>query len=687
METTNETLRNYARKIARKSGQDVHIPTGIVLAGYALVCKPIPHAWGISRVVTETRYAGIVARREQYERNARQYAGFPESAIYGLPYPSPDNPRTFGNDPILITSPDDVCIVPSAGDGPAAYPIAAGTDLTSVLTELAYGIPSDSDTYQLVAALTGMTSLEDFNPQSRYVSGTVTHTFMVDGNELPVTDRAEIWVVSGYPTHTRNASYLALTDTGQVSFLPAGKWSPDIRYNEYVQTTRQSGKPARVFRSVLVTPDAYSDAAYETVTNAIKAHIKRHAGTFRIVTGDDIRECYQYTRYVSGDTGTLRHSCMRHRQCWDYLEIYAANPDRISLLIRENAQSEILGRALLWHTDDDETLIDRVYGSDVTQRHFTEYATRNGYQSAYSKAAEITLQYADFDQYPYCDNFAYLTVNPDGTGILTNDESLTGDVYRTLQHTNGRYSQSDMETCPECSESFFAHDTRGSGYCPDCEDRYVCLECNEFRSYGLTDGYCSDCIRDHECRECGTYVSDSDDLTDGYCPECASDHVCRECGNGYDALSGDGYCDDCERLRCSECGTFRSWSEWYDSGQTDRCETCRATRPALFELPATYAAGWYRSLPYAYPHETRYPWFTGNCYRHHSGVPVTGYQSIADGPETDRTGDDTGTYPAFVNVSGYVTTPAFGYGNVAYRPIADTPDQTANVLVSLGLLT
>ena len=91
---------------------------------------------------------------------------------------------------------------------------------------------------------------------------------------------------------------------------------------------------------------------------------------FELVSGEDIRYWYDAENW-DGELG----SCMRHKKCQPFLDIYCNNPEKCSMLIHysEKNRKKIIGRALVWNDlikprtkvgENDYityTLMDRVY--------------------------------------------------------------------------------------------------------------------------------------------------------------------------------------------------------------------------------------------------------------------------------------------------------------------------------------
>lgn len=79
---------------------------------------------------------------------------------------------------------------------------------------------------------------------------------------------------------------------------------------------------------------------------------------FESVQGDDIAYWYDSRNYKLGG-GSLNGSCMRYESPSRFI-LYTGNPDKIKLLIlKEN--DKLIGRALLWTSDNGKQYLDRPY--------------------------------------------------------------------------------------------------------------------------------------------------------------------------------------------------------------------------------------------------------------------------------------------------------------------------------------
>jgi hypothetical protein len=187
---------------------------------------------------------------------------------------------------------------------------------------------------------------------------------------------------------------------------------------------------------------------------------------FEIVSGEDIRHWYLEDNYVNM-SGQLGASCMRYKQCQDYLNIYVQNPEVCQLVIFKNEdKTKIFGRALLWIDVDGKKWIDRVYTSkDSYTNLFIEWSTKNKYNNVYNvnEKVQVEIKNIDYGYYPYMDSlthFKYDDSKIDNTGqiitkvfvdpghsnkpaYLYSDNNEPKRPYLKIRETNGRYQVYD----------------------------------------------------------------------------------------------------------------------------------------------------------------------------------------------------------------------------------------------------
>jgi hypothetical protein len=196
------------------------------------------------------------------------------------------------------------------------------------------------------------------------------------------------------------------------------------------------------------------------------SHLKK--GTtedFKLVSGDKILWAYHCDNYDEGET---MGSCMRYEAAQSYLQIYTENPNSVNCLVLINpTNNKVRGRALIWHTDADEYFMDRVYLTNNQYKNlFLQYAEEHGYKT--STRSTISLENAEFDEYPFMDTFEFL--NKDEKILMTNNDGDESTVR--LNDTSGNANNAG---------TYIDLGSREGEYVDEDEAYYV--------SYKTPDGY------------------------------------------------------------------------------------------------------------------------------------------------------------------------------------------------------
>lgn len=234
-------------------------------------------------------------------------------------------------------------------------------------------------------------------------------------------------------------------------------------YPKLWNTSRSPLKVGRLAKSILdVAGVPNTPKEIEDFVNLYKStfDITNDAfSKFNLVSGSEIARWYNVEKYES-DESTLGNSCMAEVDS-DFFDIYVENPSVCSLLILysnngsiQNGKytaGRIKGRALVWKTDQGDTLMDRIYtnyDSDVSL--FKQYAENQGwwYKTRQNSDNEFTasngksqkdpiytvkLESADFNCYPYVDTMTYLNLD---NSIISNSMGQIDAQYE-LDSTSG----------------------------------------------------------------------------------------------------------------------------------------------------------------------------------------------------------------------------------------------------------
>ena len=313
--------------------------------------------------------------------------------------------------------------------------------------------------------------------------------------------------------------------TFEISFLPKDKEPIYVSEGVWSKTNRQSGKPIRVIRKLLKRK--FTTYEYEQLNNLLKAHIVDE-GELVIVEGEDIRKYYDCENNNPG--GTLENSCMRYKECQEYLDVYVDYTKMLVLLNR--VTDKISGRAIIWKIND-KTFMDRVY---YTQDHMLDifinyakehkwyyrksnslletgdsqswYGPEDNYQ--YSTNWNLKIHIGYYDYLPYMDSFRYYL---DG-----NLYSYPIDEYEACDCTDGSTSSSSCcYCCSECGEEYYGSaDEAPDEICWSCnDDCYYCRDCcawNDFVSdYVLRSDLRDVCMSAYQEKEIPIWILENND--------------------------------------------------------------------------------------------------------------------------------------------------------------------------------
>lgn len=247
-----------------------------------------------------------------------------------------------------------------------------------------------------------------------------------------------------------------LADNGRISALPASRFVCGTPI--WQQKGRVVIRPGKYFRGL---GTGWPDADIESVVNQWNARFVPVEADFRLVEGEAIRHYYHNDRYNSNaNTGSLASSCMRYDERQGVLDLYVQNPDVCKMLILES-EDGIIGRALVWTDADGRTIMDRIYGNDLTIQRFKDYAREQGW---WSKAHQnfnsqgmfigpegnkafldtsIHIDVTKFETFPFLDTFCYLCADRIGNSPIR-------DFRAIAQHTDGGVGMRSGVYRPEC---------------------------------------------------------------------------------------------------------------------------------------------------------------------------------------------------------------------------------------------
>jgi len=227
---------------------------------------------------------------------------------------------------------------------------------------------------------------------------------------------------------------------------------PLTRNVEIYHKNRTNIKVGRLIKKLFGSK--FNDSEIEKFVNQYKSIMDRRISNFEIWESNKIIDGYSSINYTYDgiSSNSLLNSCMNDQ--FNLIEFYKYVP--VKLLVLINSDGHILGRTLIWETDNGN-FMDRVYLSiDHDYYKFIEYAKKNniiykaenksGSSVKYVKDGninwfqmEINLKFniGDFNNgekvvdIPYMDTFIYGQNNK-----LTNYKPLDGKYY-LLTDTDG----------------------------------------------------------------------------------------------------------------------------------------------------------------------------------------------------------------------------------------------------------
>ena len=279
------------------------------------------------------------------------------------------------------------------------------------------------------------------------------------------------------PPNPYAESFFHVRKNGEVSFLPKGKELRLTENNKWCPSNRVTAKTGKAMRKFFLSNHlALPDEIISDVAENIDSQFK-FSGTIKLVSGEDIRKYYHGQTYASS-TGSLGNSCMKHDRCQQYFDIYTENPDKVQMLVAFTNDNLVQGRALVWHTDEGTTLMDRAYGKPLVMNTLIAHAQSQGWivkshQSydypdtwqmpngeVFSMKYSVTFPLG-YDYYPYMDTFKSLFHNSNKS-ITLRSTNYDGDLR--LTDTDGNHRRMVTTICGEYCEE---EDARWSDWYDD----------------------------------------------------------------------------------------------------------------------------------------------------------------------------------------------------------------------------
>lgn len=152
---------------------------------------------------------------------------------------------------------------------------------------------------------------------------------------------------------------------------------------------------------------------------------KLSENSFELVKGEKIRKCYLIDNYSRlSISSTLTNSCMAHRRCQPYLDIYVENEQSVSLLVLKDRLGKILSRALVWNcfsidTNEEIILLDRIYFTNSWEENkmyevfsdmFSDKKTITRKELSHHNGVYVNIKNTGYINYPYMDTLKYICI-------------------------------------------------------------------------------------------------------------------------------------------------------------------------------------------------------------------------------------------------------------------------------------
>lgn len=261
-----------------------------------------------------------------------------------------------------------------------------------------------------------------------------------------------------------------------------------------------------------------NDGALEIFSSRFKALMELKTSEnlgISIVKGRDIKDYYLGDNYNTiGRKGTLNKSCMRHEDCQVFFDIYTENPDKVSLVVKENTEGKVEARALLWKTEQG-LYLDRVYFTEDRYNNLLNDWTKlkfgniMSYTNLQGKRLEVKLKpHRMYDNFPYIDTLCFYMRDtdewmssatlrnyvPDGLTpkelnkiLVCHDTEGGYEVYNSIysEYLDENISRSDAIYSEALSSWLIASDSVESDYMNDWIPKELAVYSQKFSSFLL----------------------------------------------------------------------------------------------------------------------------------------------------------------------------------------------------------
>lgn len=381
---------------------------------------------------------------------------------------------------------------------------------------------------------------------------------------------------------------------------------------------QRTGKLSKILRYLVDRDEkvmtVYNNWSYRDYMTDMDGFCSQIGANNQIPSGLEITETkgLKAIRWAYGyDNRDSVGSCMVQKP---YINFYGINKDKVSIVIVKK-DDIMIGRALLWTTDEGNRYLDRYYHHYVEgsgyHAHLVQWAIKNGItpisewhygRSSVRDAAmdncKITMKVGKH-AIPWLDTFYYIVAkDKDKRTITIMSSNETHRCIKEAQSTSGTTlvgfgllggDSDEYYTCDNCGDKCTEYNVYGMEdgyYCEYCYNNLFtrCEHCAEvFSSNRINeingDMVCNDCMSRYytTCDECGEYVLE-DDITP--INESLSGHLTDICSGCLENGESNG-----SIVRCAHCDEYTEeqytehiYSEDEESGELIDlhyyCDTC-----------------------------------------------------------------------------------------------------------------
>lgn len=257
---------------------------------------------------------------------------------------------------------------------------------------------------------------------------------------------------------------ISISDPSKLSYLTRDRFENISQDEIWSSSRRYQAKPSGILSKIFRKIDY---AEMEKFIDSIKSEGSRIHTQFSIATGQEILLWYDEDSYDKRTHGSLNSSCMKHKSCQGFFDLYTRNSGTIELLIlRDRVFGTLLGRALLWEVDGGLKIMDRIYTTNdsVYRGLFKDFALENGYlyraEQSWNSSLwfivdgkrqylelSVKLDTQDIHSFPYLDTFKFFDLN---NKIFYNYHPKSSERIVVMTSSGGSFHSSDsLEQCQE----------------------------------------------------------------------------------------------------------------------------------------------------------------------------------------------------------------------------------------------